>query len=232
MHPLVNTAEQPLSQREEKLLAELEAVIDIHVKGYVPVGLALKEIRDQRLYRINYPVFEDYVLQVWDMAARRAYQLIEAAEAYENLKGFLASVMGDNCSQVSLPENMNHGTQTIEDILPKNERQARPLTEYSPEKQQSIWLMVLDKASRSEAKITATFIIQVILEMERKGIADRVKKHADRTNKEKSLPPLVKTTYQALLQVVQNQNDEDWKAVGKQTMISLLEDLLADLKHF
>lgn len=231
MHQLENT-ERPLSQREETLLAELEAVIDTNMKGYVPVGLALKEIRDQRLYRISYPIFEDYVLQVWDMAARRAYQLIEAAEAYENLKDFLATAIGDNCSQISLPEKVYHGTQTIEDILPKNERQARPLTEYSPEKQREIWLKVLDKASATDSKITANFIVQVILEIERKAIDDRVKKHADRTNKETALPPLVKTTYMALLQVVQNQNDEDWKAVGKPTMISLLEDLLADLKHF
>ncbi len=231
MHPMLNNPEKPLSEREETLLAELEAVIDTHVKGYVPVGLALKEIRDQRLYRINHPVFEDYVLQVWDMAARRAYQLIEAAEAYENLKGFLTSVMGNNCSQVSLPEKVNHGTQTIEDILPKNERQARPLTEYSPEKQQRIWLLVLDKASQSGSKITATFIVQVILELERKGITDRIKDHADRTKKDgKALPPLVQSTYMALLQVVQNQNDEDWKSIGRSTMVSLLEDLLETLK--
>jgi len=230
MNALVNTTEQPLSQREEKLLAELEALVKEHLKGFVLVGLALKEIRDQRLYRINYPVFEDYLAQVWDMAARRAYQLIEAAEVYENLKAILEDATEDNCSQVSLPENVYHGTQTIEDLLPKNERQARPLTEYSPEKQREIWLKVLDKASVTESKITANFIIQVILEIERKETDDRVKKHTDRTNKTLELPPLVKTTYMALLQLVQDQNDKDWQTVGRTTMVSLLEDLLETLK--
>lgn len=243
MNPMLNNPEKPLSEREETLLAELEAVIDTHVKGYVSVGLALKEIRDQRLYRINYPIFEDYLFLEWDMTKKHGYRLIEAAEVYTNLKGFIEeTLLNPKVSHGTLlgDEEVTHGllfegpdvSKQLANLLPKNERQARPLTEYSPEKQREIWLLVLDKASAPGSKITATFIIQVILEMERKEITKRINKNKDRTNKEQALPPLVKTTYMALLQVVQNQNDEDWQAVGKPTMISLLEDLLADLKHF
>jgi len=230
MHPLAVNPPEPLSQREEKLLAELEAVIDANMKGFVLVGMALAQIRDQRLYRVQYPTFEEYVLRVWDMARATAYRMIEATEVHGNIKSFLEDAIEDNCSQVSLPENVTHGRQTIESILPQNERQARPLTLFPPEKQRVIWLEVLDKASATGTKITANFIIQVILERQRKEVDDRIKKHADRTHKEKELPPLVKTTYQALLQVVANQNDEDWKAVGKYRMIDLLEDLLTSLK--
>lgn len=235
MHPLAINPPEPLSQREEKLLAELEAVIDANMKGFVLVGLALTQIRDQRLYRVQYPTFEEYVLRVWDMARRTAYQLMEATEVYGNLRNFLANV---DTEKISLPENVRNCAQNgsiqtweqIDDLLPKNEAQARPLTLFTPEEQRVVWLDVLDKASATGTKITANFIIQVILERQRKEINDRVKKHADRTHKEKDLPPLVKTTYQALLQVVANQNDEDWKEVGKHRMIDLLEDLLASLK--
>ncbi|WP_310598814.1 hypothetical protein [Desulfobulbus sp.] len=236
MHPLLNNPEQPLSQREEKLLAELEAVIDAQMKGFVPVGLALKEIREQRLYRINYPVFEDYLLREWDMTKQHGYRLIEAADVYVNLKGLLGETLPNQGSQDEkvtnwlLSEKVNHGTQTTETLLPKNEAQARPLTLFTPEKQREIWLRVLDKASVTGAKITASFIIQVILDIERKTTDDQIKKHADRANKTVELPPLVKTTYMALLQVVQDQNGEDWQAVGKRTIIDLLEDLLDTLK--
>ncbi|WP_028319615.1 hypothetical protein [Desulfobulbus elongatus] len=229
MHPLINTTEQPLSQREAKLLAELEAVIDTNMRGFVPVGLALKEIRDQRLYRINYPIFEDYLLREWDMTKKHGYRLIEAADVHTNLKALLEEKVSHGTLSSS-HENVNHGAQIIEDLLPQNERQARPLTKYTPEKQRQIWLQVLDKACATGARITANFVISVILEIEQRKIDDEVKKHADRTKKETDLPPLVQTTYQALLQVVVAQNDEGWQAVGKRTMIGLLEDLLETLK--
>ncbi len=243
MHPMLNNPEKPLSEREEKLLAELEAVIETNMKGFVLVGMALKQIHEQRLYRIHYPTFEDYLLRVWDMARKTGYRLMEAADVHGNLKSFLEGV--NNCSENenvsnwtqsddvlhgAQNENVSHGTQTIEDILPKNERQARPLTLFSAEEQRDIWLQVLDKASATESKITANFIIQVILERQRKATNERLKKHTERSKKAPHIPPLVQSTYIALLQVVQNQNDEDWKSMGKPMMIQLLEDLLEDLK--
>lgn len=230
MHPLLNNPEQPLSQREETLLADLEAVIETNMKGFVLVGMALSQIRDQRLYRIQYPTFEDYLLRVWDMARARAYQLMESAEVHSNLKSFLVSV---DTESISIPENVHNcrqNTNLIETILPGNEAQARPLTLFAPEEQQAIWLAVLDEASNRNCKITANFVIQVILERQRKATDDRVKKHSDRVKKTTELPPLVQSTYQAMLQVVQIQNDSGWEQVGKKTMIGLLKDLLADLE--
>lgn len=225
MHPMLNNPEKPLSEREESLLAELEAVIETNMKGFVLVGMALAQINEQRLYRVQYPTFEEYLLKVWDMARRTGYQLIEAAAVHENLKQLVEDV--NNCGQ---EDDVRNCAQT-EIILPKNEAQARPLTLFEAEEQREIWLAVLDKANASGTKITANFIIQIILERQRKAIDERVKKHADRTKKDgKTLPTLVQSTYMALLQVVQNQNDEDWKSIGRSTMVSLLEDLLETLK--
>ena len=225
MHPMLNNPEKPLSEREETLLAELEAVIETNMKGFVLVGMALAQINEQRLYRVRYPTFEEYLLKVWDMARRTGYQLIEAAAVHENLKQLVEDV-----THGRQEDDVRHGAQT-EIILPQNERQARPLTLFEAEEQREIWLEVLDKANASGTKITANFIIQIILERQRKAIDERVKKHADRTKKDgKTLPPLVQSTYMALLQVVQNQNDEDWKSIGRSTMVSLLEDLLETLK--
>lgn len=230
MSLMLNNPEQPLSEREVVLLAELETVIATNMKGFVLVGMALAQINAARLYRVQYPTFKEYLLRVWDMAPARGYQLIESAEVHGNLKGFLADGALD---AVSLPENVHNCRQNVDDIeslLPKNEAQARPLSLFSPEEQREIWLAVLDKASATGSTITANFIIQVILERQRKATDQKIKTHHDRAKKDKTLPPLVKTTYEALLTVVASQNDEDWQSVGKRTMIGLLEDLLEDLK--
>ena len=235
MHPLAVNPPEPLSQREEKLLAELEGVIATNMKGFVLVGMALAQIRDQRLYRIHYSTFEEYILRVWDMARRTAYQLMEAAEVHGNLKNFLESA---DLSQVSLPENVRncaqsddvrHGAQ-IDHLLPKNEAQSRPLTLFSPEEQQEIWLSVLDEASNRGCQITANFIIQVILERQRKSIERKVKEHKERVSKDPAIPPMVQQSYTMLMQVCLDQNDDGWKQVGRQKMVSMLEDLLAELK--
>jgi len=226
MHPQAVIPEPPLSQREEKLLIELEAVIDANMKGFVLVGMALATIKNQKLYRIQYPTFEEYILRVWDMAARSAYRLIEAAYVHDNLKDFLERGNMTNWSQ---NDDGSNCAQT-EIILPKNEGQARPLTLFSPEEQKEIWLQVLDEASNRDCKITANFIIQVILERQRKEIEKRTKTNRDRADKQLVLPPMVQQSYQMLLQVVLDQNDAGWKQVGKQTMVELLEDLLETLK--
>lgn len=229
MSLMLNNPEQPLSEREESLLAELEAVIETNMKGFVLVGMSLEQIQAERLYRVQYPTFEEYLLRVWDMARRTAYQLIAAAAVHGNLKDFFESAFNE---EIILPENVRNCAQTdsIETLLPQNESQARPLAFFPQEEQREIWLEVLDKASATGTKITANFIIQVILERQRKATDRKIKQHHERAKKETTLPPLVNTTYQALLQVVQNQNDDDWQAVGKRTMIGLLEDLLKDLK--
>jgi hypothetical protein len=49
------------------------------------VGEALKEIRDNKLYRESYKTFEKYVDQKWGMGKSRAYQLIDAADIKANL---------------------------------------------------------------------------------------------------------------------------------------------------
>lgn len=97
-------------------LVRLETVIDTNQRNFYQIGGALKQIRDERLFRtLLYDRFETYVKERWDMARSQAYRLIEAAAVMENL-----SPIGDK-------------------ILPKNESQARVLARYSKEDQQKIW---------------------------------------------------------------------------------------------
>jgi len=80
-------------------LAQLEAAesrIDrAMLSAYMETGLALKEIRDSRLYKLPRPqqiagrysfdTFEEYLRSRWDMDRVRAFQLITAAEAVSKM---------------------------------------------------------------------------------------------------------------------------------------------------
>jgi hypothetical protein len=71
-------------QRDDQRLSELEKVIARGKKTFVEVGLALAEIRDQRLYRREYSGFEEYCRKKWGWTKQHAYRLIEAAPIAES----------------------------------------------------------------------------------------------------------------------------------------------------
>ena len=94
-----------LTARERRDLEKAERKIAIGLKSFLEVGLALKEIRDNRLYRQNYRTFEEYVVARWEFSRPRAYELCAASEVMADLSA-IADIR----------------------LLPENEAQTRPLT--------------------------------------------------------------------------------------------------------
>ena len=77
------------------------------------------EIRDSRLYRIEYGTFEEYCKTKWDISTRQANRLIGASETVTTL-----GPMGP---------------------APKTESQTRPLTKLKdPEQQREAWQKILE----------------------------------------------------------------------------------------
>ena len=112
--------------------AQLEATIEHGMQTFVEVGLALMEIRDDRLYRAEFGTFEEYCNQRWGWTRMRASQLIAAA---------------------AVVQNVNLGLQN-----PATERQARPLAALPPAQQREAWERVLETAPNG--KITAALVTQ------------------------------------------------------------------------
>ena len=92
-----------LTTREQRELGRAERTIARGLKSFLAVGMALKEIRDKRLYRQHYDTFEEYCIRRWDFSRIRAYQICAASE-----------VVADLSTVVNIP-------------LPGNEAQARPM---------------------------------------------------------------------------------------------------------
>jgi hypothetical protein len=96
-------------------LTTLEEIIDSERRCFYKVGKALREIRNERLYReLLFDSFEQYVKKRWDMGKSHAYRLIEASRVIDNLS-------------------------PIGDVLPENEAQLRPFGKLEPTDQRKLW---------------------------------------------------------------------------------------------
>jgi hypothetical protein len=116
---------------EPQTLQHYEGVIEAGMRAVVEAGRALQRVRDLRLYRDTYATFEAYCQQRWNLSRPRAYQLIAAADAVENLR------------------------QSAR-ILPTNEAQARELASLTPALQAEVWGEVVEAAPTSS--ITAKHV--------------------------------------------------------------------------
>lgn len=67
-------------------LEHLERTIKAGITTFVSVGLALAEIRNDKLYRLTHATFETYCRDRWQFTRQRAYQLIGAAEVAGTLE--------------------------------------------------------------------------------------------------------------------------------------------------
>jgi hypothetical protein len=142
---------KPLTITESARLAELESTIRQGLETFLAVGSALLEIREAKLYRAEFPTFEEYCTQRWGMKRAHAYRLMDAAQVAYNL-----SPMGD--------------------ILPTSERQARPLTRLTPRLQREVWPIVVETAP--DGKITAAHVEQVVRQAQSPDLRDPALEHA------------------------------------------------------
>ncbi len=126
-------APSTLTTREQREFAQAERTIARGLKSFLAVGLALKEIRDQRLYRQHFETFEEYFIRRWELSRPRAYALCAASEVVGGL-----SPIGDIR------------------LLPENEAQARPLTRLkATEHRQRAWEMAVEMAAAERRPVTA-----------------------------------------------------------------------------
>ena len=155
---------QLLTITESERLEKCEEVIERGLKTFVDVGGSLLEIRDSKLYRTGYATFEEYCRDRWGMSRIHAHRMIEAASVTNNL----------------LP---------MGNILPINERQARPLTQLEPDQQREAWRAVIDNAPPTG--ITAALVLEAAKEIQQEKRderrAERIEKIVEITSNNKPL---------------------------------------------
>lgn len=110
-----------LSMTEVQSFQSLEKVILCGVESFLATGSALKEIRDQRLFREDFKTFEAYIKDRWGFHRSRAYQLIDAAD----IKADLSTMVDQNpkLSEINTERQLRElaavPAESLQDVLDK-----------------------------------------------------------------------------------------------------------------
>jgi hypothetical protein len=147
-------AEEPteLSEEEQQERERLEKQI---VDSFYQAGIALRELRDKKLFRSTHRTFEEYARDILGFTRIRLYQLIGAAQVYENIR-----------------ENVNAPLTS----LPTTEYQCRPLVKLTQEEQVEAWKIAVDRAG--EKTPTSAAVRQAVLEIEQRSASDEAPRFA------------------------------------------------------
>jgi DNA modification methylase len=124
------------TQTEEKRYHELKNRCKA---AWIDFANAIIEIRDSKLYRVEYNTFEDFCNSELAVSVRYAQMLTASAEVVANITN------ANNCSH-----------------LPQTESQTRPLTRLEPELQPIVWADVVE----NNEEITAKKVEQTISDYE------------------------------------------------------------------
>ncbi len=123
-----------LTEDEEQERHRLESKVE---KAFYEAGIALRQLRDGRLYRSTHKTFEEYCRDRFGFTRMAAHLKIAAATIWENL--------------------YTNGIQT----LPSSERQVRELTTLKAEQQTVVWQQAVEEA---DGKVPSGRIVKGIVE--------------------------------------------------------------------
>ncbi|MDO9069357.1 MAG: hypothetical protein Q7W05_12975 [Deltaproteobacteria bacterium] len=223
--------ERPLSKREIHRLEGLEEVIAINFKGFVAVGKALAEIREERLYREKFKTFEEYCRNLWDMSRPRAYQLIESAQVIDNLSTIVDK--NDDILATIVAKNDDDNDDPYA-VLPINEAQARELARLEPEEQRRVWRDLIDRTfiqmndKGRRAKITSLSVKKAVLEFKGEKLDVKI----DQTTKEvkENRTDFASDAFNEALDIFFNQvkveKAKKWKYTSRQAAFRCIQGLL------
>jgi hypothetical protein len=139
-----------LSEAEQASYFACQEVVRMGWNSFVDVGLALSQIREERLYREEYGTFEQYCRSRWDYGRRYVNQMISAAQLFRFL--------GANCSQTK----------------PDHESQVRPLIGLTPEQTKSVWESAVQKARGR--RVTGAVVKKAVKDLQGAGNPEPVQR--------------------------------------------------------
>lgn len=160
----MSTHELVLSTKEQRDLGTLEGVVQKGLATFIEVGRALAEIRDRKLYRVEYGTFEEYCGEKWLLSRTRAYRLIDTAAVSDAL-----SPIGDT---------------------PANEAQARELAPLKDDEAEVVaaWREAKVEADELGTSLTAKVVRNAV--RKRLGRVKRESEAAERREESRKLEPL------------------------------------------
>lgn len=177
------------------------------------IGEALREIRDSKLYKDEYPNFEDFCVEEFDLKHTQAYALISAIQVKESLE---PSAMAERIT---------------------NERQARALKSVPVEQRAEVVEKAAEKGAVTAKAITEAAREIVPAKQESPAPKAEKQKHLDKTGY--PIPDSILTDWQiaesfrSTLSDLQRIKLQIEKAIDKRDLIyrEVGQDTVADLKN-
>ena len=204
-----------MSKEETDRLDVLEAVIIEDLKGFIRVGMALKEIRGNKLYRAKYTTWKGYLKDEWDLTKTHANFQINAFNVIENLKQ-----NDNNCCQ-------NENDEPFNLFLPHNEAQARPLTLLAPAQQISAWEKVL---RQTDGKVTALAVNKVVQEVLEGQLTEEKNLLKNNITKEVTIPTDFSEQFSKLIEIMDLYRKSGWKDFNRKKAIEFVQNIETYLK--
>ena len=247
-----------LEPAEAQRLEELETIISRDIKGFLRVGMALKEIKEKQLYRGKYATWKQYLREEWDISKSYGHRYIEAYNVVENLKlnfnerlpmgnllendklnpnkrlpiGNLlendkldlnkSAPMGALLEEESGPEGSSSvfdPVDSVDLILPRNERQARPLTLLPPEQQATAWQQVVKKTDGKVTALAVAKVVQDILDAKREKERQEVQK---KIAKEVTVPDDFSEQFNRLIGILALYRKARWNGFNRKRALEYL----------
>lgn len=199
-----------MTQEDTARLAELEAVIKKDLKGFVRVGMALKEIRDNKLYRGKYTTWKDYLKNEWDISKSYGEYHIKASD----IVGLLENV--HNCGHFEGEDF----SDTFEFSLPTNEAQTRPLALLTEEQIPRAWKEVMLRTNGKPTALAVTKVVQDILEAQLEEGKSGLQKNLV---KEVTVPDDFSEQFNKLIEVLALHRKSGWKEFNKKKALEFLK---------
>jgi hypothetical protein len=200
----------------KKSLGELEQIVERGLQAFYAAGLALRIIKEEKLYLGSHDNFAAYCTERFDLRRSHYKRLIQAAYVIDNLKkapigATETSPIGDAQMAPMGAIGLHNGEQNP---LPINERQVRPLTRLKdPDDQADAWQMAIETAPGG--RITAKHVASVVAGMLPKPKpAPRTLPNVDTYNPEESLSvpawwhDIIQGVFNAIADVAETDPDE------------------------
>ena len=130
---------------EEELASRHRLELQVE-RAFCQAGVALRELRDRKLYRSTHQTFEEYCRERFGFERRHPYRLIEAAAVMDNL-----------CPN----RTQNESSLSQKRILPTKLEQVRPLASLKPEQQREVWQQAVEQV---DGKVPSGRIVKSIVE--------------------------------------------------------------------
>jgi hypothetical protein len=224
--------EIPLTESERARFTECEQIVARGFHTFLEVGCALAEIRDNRLYREDYPgwTFEKYCKKIWDMGKSHAHRQVAAYRVVNLLESKwdqLASKSDESVLDKASP--MGDFFQNSPKILPVNERQIRPLTQFKKDEDVcKAWFdgVVPQIQEDPKKKLTGALVNKAVREVKgeaKKERREEIKKEVDNTA---LVSALFKRQYNILMEIIVEEQNNRWRAMKKAAVLSHLKELI------